>query len=179
MRDPLKQLVFDTRVIEQTKGVRLVLGQVVKDSHTPLTQPDKPWEDALDNVYPNLIYDEQDRLFKLWHKCVLDEPAVAAKQESPPILINGVAWYLCYATSRDGIAWKEELHDVLGTGVTSIFVLEGDIKKTAADDECVAWLGNWEPSLIKDTTAKVERASNPKVGDVQLVVERKPGAATA
>jgi hypothetical protein len=109
MRDPLKQLVFDTRVIEKTEGVRLTLGRIAKDSHNPLTRPDKPWEDALDNFYPNLIYDEQDRLFKLWHKCVLDEPAAAAKQESPPLLINGVAWYLCYATSRDGIAWEKPL----------------------------------------------------------------------
>jgi hypothetical protein len=112
MRDPLKQLVFDTRAIEKTEGVRLRLGQVVKDSHNPLTQPDKPWEDALDNVYPNLIYDEQERLFKLWHKCVLDEPAVAAKQESPALLINDVAWYLCYATSRDGIVWDKPLFDL-------------------------------------------------------------------
>ena len=112
MRDPLKQLVFDSRVIEETDGVRLSLGAVVKDSHNPLTRSDKPWEDALDNVYPNLIYDEQDRLFKLWHKCVLDEPAVAAKQEPPPLLINGVAWYLCYATSRDGIAWEKPLFDL-------------------------------------------------------------------
>jgi hypothetical protein len=112
MRDPLKQLVFDTRVIEKTDGVRLTLGQVVKDPRNPLTKPDKPWEDALDNVYPNLIYDEQERLFKLWHKCVLDEPAVAAKQEPPPQLINGVAWYLCYATSRDGLTWEKPLFDL-------------------------------------------------------------------
>jgi len=112
LRDPLKQLVFDTRVIDQTEGVRLALGHVVKDPRNPLTKPDKPWEDALDNVYPNLIYDEQERIFKLWHKCVLDEPSVAAKQEPPPLLINGVAWYLCYATSRDGLAWDKPLFDL-------------------------------------------------------------------
>ena len=112
LRDPLKQLVFDTRVIDQTEGVRLALGHVVKDPRNPLTKPDKPWEDALDNVYPSLIYDEQERIFKLWHKCVLDEPSVAAKQEPPPLLINGVAWYLCYATSRDGLAWDKPLFDL-------------------------------------------------------------------
>jgi len=123
MRDPLKQLVFDTRVIEKTEGVRLALGQVVKDSRNPLTQPDKPWENALDNVYPNLIYDEQDHLFKLWHKCVLDEPAIAAKQESPPLLINGVAWYLCYATSHDGIAWEKPQFD--------LHLFDGSVKTNA------------------------------------------------
>jgi hypothetical protein len=109
LKDPLKQLVLDRRVIAETQGVRLALGQVRKEPRNPLFQADRPWENALNNLYPNVVFDEEERRFKLWYKCVLADTNSAAKL-SPPNLINGVGWLLCYATSRDGLAWdKPEL----------------------------------------------------------------------
>ncbi|MBM3890562.1 MAG: hypothetical protein FJ388_15730 [Verrucomicrobia bacterium] len=117
LRDPLKQLVLDSRVIAETNNVRLALGTVEKDTHNPLFQADRPWENALNNLYPNVVYDEHDRLFKLWYKCVLADSNVIA-QMMPPRTINNVGWFLCYATSKDGITWTKPelgLHGFAGT----------------------------------------------------------------
>jgi hypothetical protein len=116
-RNPLKQLVLDSRVIAETSGVRLAIGTVEKDARNPFFQADKPWENALNNLYPNVVYDEDERLFKLWYKCVLADSNVIA-QMMPPRTINNVGWFLCYATSRDGIAWERPalgLHGFAGS----------------------------------------------------------------
>ena len=104
--DAAKHLVLDSRAIQSTEGLRLVLGKVEKDPHNPLFQADKPWENALNNLYPNLIYDEEEWLFKLWYKCVLSDKDVIAKM-MPPRTVHDVGWFLCYATSKDGIAWQK------------------------------------------------------------------------
>ena len=101
-----KHLVLDSRVIDVTDGVRLILGKVEKDPHNPLFQADKPWENSLNNLYPNVIYDEQEKLFKLWYKCVVVDKDLIAKMRKPQ-LVHQHGWFLCYATSTDGIVWKK------------------------------------------------------------------------
>lgn len=104
--DPLKQLVLDARVIASTEGLHLVLGQVEKEAANPLFQADRPWENALNNLYPNVLYDADEKLFKLWYKCVLADKPVIEKM-MPPATIHDVGWFLLYATSTDGIAWTK------------------------------------------------------------------------
>lgn len=106
LRNERKHLVLDSRVIAQADGVRLVLGKVKKDSRNPLFQADKPWENALNNLYPNVLYDEEQKLFKLWYKCVLFDKDVIAKM-MPPRTVHNVGWFLLYATSKDGIVWQK------------------------------------------------------------------------
>jgi len=105
-RNPHKHLVFDTRVIQSATGARLTFGTIEKDPHNPLFRADKPWENALNNLYPNVLFDEQERLFKLWYKCVLNDKDVIAKMENPTTIHNQ-GWFLLYATSKDGIAWQK------------------------------------------------------------------------
>ncbi|MCX6910996.1 MAG: hypothetical protein NTY01_23545, partial [Verrucomicrobia bacterium] len=106
LRNPIKHLLLDSRVVAETSNARLVLGSVAKDAHNPLFRADKPWENALNNLYPNVAYDEKERCFKLWYKCVLADSNVIAKM-MPPRTINNVGWFLCYATSKDGIVWEK------------------------------------------------------------------------
>jgi hypothetical protein len=103
---PAKRLVLDPRAVERVEGLRLVQGQVEKDPHNPLFQADKPWENALNNLYPNVVYDEQEGRYKLWYKCVLPDADAIAKM-SPPRTVHKVGWYLCYATSTDGVHWEK------------------------------------------------------------------------
>jgi glyoxylase-like metal-dependent hydrolase (beta-lactamase superfamily II) len=103
---PAKRLVLDPRAVERVEGLRLVQGQVEKDPHNPLFQADKPWENALNNLYPNVVYDEQEGRYKLWYKCVLPDADAIAKM-SPPRTVHKVGWYLCYATSADGVHWEK------------------------------------------------------------------------
>jgi hypothetical protein len=55
--DPLKQLVLDPRVVASTERLRLVPGRVQKEAKNPLFQADRPWENGLNNLYPNVTYD--------------------------------------------------------------------------------------------------------------------------
>ena len=120
--DPLKQLVLDSRVIARAENARLVLGVPVKDSRNPLFTADRPWENATNNLYPNVLWDEQEQIFKLWYKDVLaDKDAIA--QMDRPSTVHDVGWYLLYATSQDGIAWQKPalgLHAFNGSAATNI-----------------------------------------------------------
>ena len=68
--DEKKHLVLDSRVIVSASNARLVPGTVVKEARNPLLHADQPWENALNNLYPNVLWDAEERVFKLWYKCV-------------------------------------------------------------------------------------------------------------
>lgn len=120
--DAHKHLMLDSRVIYRSVNAKLMPGTVMKDSHNPLFQNDKPWENALNNLYPNVLWDEQEQVFKLWYKCVLSDKDVIAKMDQPST-VHEVGWYLLYATSKDGITWEKPalgLHKFNGDAVTNI-----------------------------------------------------------
>lgn len=103
--DSEKLLVLDTRVIEKAENAHLVLGTPVKDPRNPLLPADQPWENATNNYYPNVHWDAEEKLWKLWYKDVLaDKEAIA--QMDVPSTVHDVGWYLLYATSKDGLAWQ-------------------------------------------------------------------------
>jgi hypothetical protein len=109
--DEHKQLVLDTRVIVSARNARLVPGAVTKDARNPLLPADKPWENAMNNLYPNVLWDEQEAVFKLWYKCVLSDKEVIAKMDGPST-VHEVGWYLLYATSKNGVAWDKPALDL-------------------------------------------------------------------
>jgi len=101
-----KHLMLDTRVIESTENAELVLGTVEKDAANPLFRADRPWENSLNNLYPNVLYDGEEQLYKLWYKCVLADVDAIAKMDDPST-VHDVGWYLLYATSKDGRNWTK------------------------------------------------------------------------
>ncbi|MBX7210378.1 MAG: hypothetical protein K1X78_18850 [Verrucomicrobiaceae bacterium] len=114
--------VFDPRVIHTAQNARLVPGVPVKAAENPLFSADKPWENALNNLYPNVLWDESEKVFKLWYKCVLSDNEAIAKMDGPST-VHEVGWYLLYATSKDGIRWdkpKLGLHKFDGSADTNI-----------------------------------------------------------
>jgi len=117
-----KLLVLDSRVIEHVENARLMPGSVTKHHGNPLFQADKPWENSLNNLYPNVIWDDESKIFKMWYKCVLaDRDAI--DQMDRPSTVHDVGWYLLYATSKDGLAWEKPalgLHAFGGTKATNI-----------------------------------------------------------
>ncbi|MEZ0276651.1 MAG: hypothetical protein ACAH88_17195, partial [Roseimicrobium sp.] len=120
--DDSKLLALDTRLFVQTRNARLVPGKVVKDPRNPLFQADKPWENSMNNLYPNVLWDEEEKCFKLWYKCVLaDKEAINGMDK--PSTVHDVGWYLLYATSKDGLTWdkpKLGLHAYMGDAGTNI-----------------------------------------------------------
>jgi hypothetical protein len=133
-----KFLVLDDRVIESIEHVHLKLGKVEKDPHNPLFMedihrtPSRPWEARYDNLYPNVLYDEEDGLYKCWYSpfvsCEVSE-SVRPPDRTPsnftikPNRKVGV----CYAFSQDGINWvKPELGivDFRGSSKNNIVMLD-------------------------------------------------------
>lgn len=118
LQDADKQLVIDRRVIERAEGVELVQGRIEKHPANPLFQADRPWENSLNNLYPNVVFDAEAGLFKLWYKCVLADADAIAKLD-PPRTVHDVGWLLLYATSRDGLAWDKPALGLHSFGVST------------------------------------------------------------
>ena len=107
-----RYLLLDSRIIESTENAKLTLGTVRKDRNNPLFSEDKPWEPRFDNLYPNVIYDEEDRLYKCWyHPFIKDDNVKEVPREKyssipyDPGKARGVG--VCYAFSKDGIHWEK------------------------------------------------------------------------
>ena len=111
-----KYLVLDSRIIESTKNAELTLGEVRKEKSNPLFVEDRPWEPRYDNMYPNVIYDEEENLYKCWYcPFIVDQrttethldrrkPSLTPYMNARPA---GREEALLYATSKDGINWTK------------------------------------------------------------------------
>jgi len=111
-----RYLVLDSRIIEATENAELKLGSIKKDPRNPLFKEDKPWEPRYDNVYANVIHDEQDGLYKCWYSpFIIDERTTSTPEaERNPsdhdymrVKPNGREMGVCYAVSKDGIHWEK------------------------------------------------------------------------
>ncbi len=109
-----KYLLLDQQIIENTDYVTLELGTIVKDINNPLFGEDKPWEVRFDNLYPNTIYDEEQKIYKCWYSPFIVSPA---ERKVPPEKRKKIKYIdagmfpremaVCYATSEDGIRWNK------------------------------------------------------------------------
>lgn len=110
-----RYLMLDSRIIEGAENAKLTLGTIRKDKNNPLFKEDKPWEPRFDNLYANVLYDRQAKLYKCWYSpFIIDRSArgmtpqerESKRYESP----NNREMGVCYAISKDGIKWtKPEL----------------------------------------------------------------------
>lgn len=105
-------LLLDSRIIDQASNAALTLGTVKKDARNPLFEEDKPWEKRFDNLYPNVLYDPQDKIYKCWWSpFIVDNSArgmtLEQRKSKPYREGRGREMAICYATSRDGIEWEK------------------------------------------------------------------------
>ena len=103
-----KYAVFDSRVIESVRNARLVPGTVRKDAR-PLFAEDKPWEVRVDNVYANVMFDEELGLFRCWYSPFIqfDDVWSGQKWVKPAGVASSREMAICYATSKDGVTWEK------------------------------------------------------------------------
>ncbi len=111
-----KYLVLDSRIIESTKNAKLTLGQITKNKSNPLFVEDQSWEPRYDNMYPNVIYDKEENLYKCWYcPFIVDQrttetvpgkrnPSLTPYMSARPA---GREEAMLYATSADGINWTK------------------------------------------------------------------------
>ncbi len=89
------QLFVDRHLVQRTERIRYTVHPGRKHPFNPLVRNDRAWEGWWVRVLGGtVLYDEQERLFKMWYFTVSDcFPDFA----------------VLYATSRDGIAWDKPL----------------------------------------------------------------------
>ena len=114
-----RYLLLDSRIVKSSKNARLVPGTVSKDPANPLFGADRPWEPRFDNMYPNVLWDEQERIYKCWYcPFIVDErTSKTVPEKRRPEATDYMAARpagreeaILYATSRDGVEWvKPEL----------------------------------------------------------------------
>ena len=108
-----RRLLLDSRVVESVDNARLVPGPVRKAPENPLLTEQQPWEPRFDNLYPNVLFDEQEGLYKCWYSpFIIDQAVTRTPAERRATLsymdaLHGNERYagVCYATSLDGLNW--------------------------------------------------------------------------
>jgi hypothetical protein len=105
-------LVLDSRIIETVENAKLTLGKAGKSQHNPLFSEDKPWEKRFDNLYANVIYDQQEKLYKCWYSpFIVDNSAqgmtLEQRSKTRYLLPRGRDMAICYAVSKDGLKWEK------------------------------------------------------------------------
>jgi HD superfamily phosphohydrolase len=73
---------------------------------------------------------------------------------------------------KESVRWMEELWDVLGAGVTAMFVTEGEVKRLAGNDAAIAWLGSWDEGTVPGERIKLKHEKIPE--GIDVVIERCP-----
>jgi hypothetical protein len=103
-------LLLDPRVVADAGRTRLVVGKVEKDPHGALFIEDRPWEVRFDNLYANVLFDEEAGRYRCWYNPFIVDEVTAT---TPPARRVGAyrpgrrEMGVCYATSSDGIAWEK------------------------------------------------------------------------
>jgi hypothetical protein len=108
------QLFVDKILVRDSDNVAFTLHPARKHPENPLVRVDKPWEGWRLEIYGNVIFDEEEQLFKMWY---LGEETDAFPN-----------YAVYYATSKDGIHWEKPLvgtvktpkyaqHNVVAAGI--------------------------------------------------------------
>jgi hypothetical protein len=109
----------------------LTIGQAIKHPSNPLFGEDKPWESRFDNVYANVIYDQQEKIYKCWSSPYpIDHSAKGMTREQRRISRRRIEKWDCVTplvkTASNGTSGLSAL-DVRVAGVAR---LQDDPRKT-------------------------------------------------
>ena len=110
-----RYLLLDARIVDNTNNAEVTLGIVNKHSGNPLFREDKPWEMRFDNLYANVIYDDEEQLYKCWYSPFIVDNSSKGMNSKQWEQVTYRAPHnremaICYATSKDGLTWvKPEL----------------------------------------------------------------------
>jgi hypothetical protein len=89
------QLFVDKVLVRDTENISFNLVPARKHPENPVVRADRPWEGWRLEIYGNAIYDEEDKVFKMWY--------LGEETETFP------HYALYYATSADGVHWEKPL----------------------------------------------------------------------
>ena len=122
-------LVLDSRNVARVKNAVLRVGKPAKHPKNPLFGEEHSWEVMFNNLYPNVIFDAEAGLYKVWYSMFVVDSAYAETSPAdrkPGTYMQRVGVRrdgLGYAVSRDGIHWeKPMLREVTWKGAPSNLV---------------------------------------------------------
>src|SRR5688572_14763253 len=106
---PGKHLVVDNLSLADTYRVFRTVHKPRRDPVEPVLTVTEPWEGAA-VLQGAAAYDPDERIWKQWY--VAYDPALRAERKRLGRSKNGNVgepqpFYLCYATSRDGVHWEK------------------------------------------------------------------------
>ncbi|KKK78788.1 hypothetical protein LCGC14_2840050, partial [marine sediment metagenome] len=102
--EELKYLFIDDAFIESIEGIKKGVVPAEKVSDEPLIELDQPWEKQWRmSGYTNVIYDEEENLFKMWYDVGQSLSSDVAEEEVG----------LAYALSEDGIHWRKPILNLI------------------------------------------------------------------
>ena len=87
------QLFIDRVLVRESEQVAFTLHPAERHANNPIVKADKPWEGWRLEIYGNVIYDEEEKIFKMWYN-----PWSFFPSRLRP-------W--CYAISKDGYRWEK------------------------------------------------------------------------
>lgn len=90
--------LLEGSTLEDLWAVRRNVNSLVKSKRNPLVVMDRAWEGFGPMLFGSVLYDHEDRLFKMWYIVFHD---FAFKHHLPG------SYMACYATSKDGYAWHK------------------------------------------------------------------------
>jgi hypothetical protein len=113
-----KQLFIDDHIIGNIEGAEKMLNQPTKHPGNPLIVPDQPWEEGGTSAYGSVMYDQQEKIFKIWYLMWF-----AGKEgaKSYSTYKNGFG----YAVSKDGITWEKPVINDNGTSAAMLPKVKG------------------------------------------------------
>ena len=159
-----RYLLLDSRILEEKHNVRLAVGTVRKHAANPLFGEDKPWEQRFDNLYANVIYDDEQQLYRCWYNPFIADPLVSKTPREQRHLVPyrpyDREFGICYAFSKDGLKWtkpKLNLVEFEGSKANNLLlrgVHGAGILKDLRDPQRLYkmfyggnWIGKWKPGV--------------------------------
>lgn len=100
-----RQMFIDDFLIEKSDNIKRRLCPVNKHPENPVVRPDRPWERGLTVPQGSVIYDEEDRIYKMWYTT-----NVQSKGEGTTF---NKGKGLAYAISEDGVHWEKPVLDIV------------------------------------------------------------------
>jgi hypothetical protein len=98
--DPGLHLFVDDEEVQDHPGFVRKVQRPQRVQAEPVLRPDRSWEGQSVQLWGSVLYDDDDQLFKMWYYSVNSELYER----------TGHGHFMCYATSKDGVAWdKPEL----------------------------------------------------------------------
>jgi len=99
-----RQLFIDDEIIDTLENCRKQFHRPRRHPENPVIEADRPWERGLDGVYlfgGTVLYDEEERIFKMWYRT----DTMIFPPGAPGGIVPEGGYKACYAISEDGRNW--------------------------------------------------------------------------